>query len=107
MSLRLGVMAARQAISNYREQHKSGMLSETEIAFRALTAEKYSALRTQTDGNNEILLAMRESDKRSVAVSEMSKGTHPIFGKYYKNFDISDAQRVSFTWRGYWYCPRK
>ena len=75
LSLRLGVMAARQAISNYREQHKSGMLSETEIAFRALTAEKYSALRTQTDGNNEILLAMRESDKRSVAVSEMSKGT--------------------------------
>jgi uncharacterized protein YhaN len=75
LSLRLGVMAARQSIANYREQHKSGMLFETEIAFRALTSGKYSALRTQTNGNNEILLAMRESDKRSVAVSEMSKGT--------------------------------
>ncbi|MDB2517132.1 hypothetical protein N9X22_07750, partial [Planktomarina temperata] len=75
LSLRLGIMAARQSIANYREQHKSGMLFETEIAFRALTSGKYSALRTQTDGNNEILLAMRQSDKRSVGVSEMSKGT--------------------------------
>jgi uncharacterized protein YhaN len=75
LRLRLGVLAAEQAISSYRDDHRSKMLADTETAFRTLTAGEYSQLRTQSDGQNEILLALRKRDGRSIAVGEMSKGT--------------------------------
>lgn len=75
LRLRLGVLAAEQALSNYRDEHRSKMLADTEAAFRTLTAGEYSELRTQSDGQHEVLLALRNRDSRSVTVSEMSKGT--------------------------------
>ncbi len=75
LRLRLGVLAAEQALSNYRDDHRSKMLADTEAAFRTLTAGEYSELRTQSDGQHEVLLALRKRDGRSITVSEMSKGT--------------------------------
>lgn len=51
------------------------MLADTEAAFRTLTAGAYSELQTQSDGQHEVLLALRTRDGRSVTVDEMSKGT--------------------------------
>lgn len=64
-----------QALAAYRDEHRSGMLADTEAAFRALTNGAYSELQTQSDGQKEILLALRERDGRFITVSEMSKGT--------------------------------
>ena len=73
--LRLGVIAAESALSKYRDSHRSKMLVETEDAFRTLTAGEYSKLQTQSDGQQEKLLAFRKRDGRSISVAEMSKGT--------------------------------
>ena len=51
------------------------MLAETEDAFRTLTAGEYTKLQTQSDGQHERLLALRKRDGRSIAATEMSKGT--------------------------------
>ena len=75
LRLRLGVLAAEQALSNYRDDHRSKMLADTETSFRRLTAGEYSELRTQSDGEHEVLLALRKRDGRSITVAEMSKGT--------------------------------
>ncbi len=75
LRLRLGVLAAEQALVEYREEHRSGMLADTETAFNALTGGRYRQLRTQADGQKELLLALRERDSRSITVAEMSKGT--------------------------------
>ncbi|MDQ2092304.1 AAA family ATPase [Marimonas arenosa] len=75
LRLKLGVLAAEQALSNYRDDHRSKMLADTEAAFRTLTAGEYSELRTQSDGQHEVLLALRKRDGRSITVAEMSKGT--------------------------------
>jgi uncharacterized protein YhaN len=75
LRLRLGVLAAEQALLTYRDHHRSQMLADTETAFSTLTAGEYQAIRTQTDGQKEVLLALRKRDGRSVSVSEMSKGT--------------------------------
>ncbi|MDU8946746.1 ATP-binding protein [Ovoidimarina sediminis] len=73
--LRLGILAAEQALSAYRDEHRSKMLADTETAFSKLTAGRYRDLRTQGDGQREVLLALRERDGRSITVAEMSKGT--------------------------------
>lgn len=75
LRLKLGVLAAEQALSNYRDDHRSKMLADTEAAFHTLTAGEYSELRTQSDSQHEVLLALRKRDGRSITVAEMSKGT--------------------------------
>ena len=51
------------------------MLANTQKAFAQLTAGKYAKLVTQPDGQNEILLAVRSEDNRSISAAKMSKGT--------------------------------
>ena len=75
LRLRLGILAAEQALTAYRDDHRSNMLAETQTAFRKLTGGKYQDLRTQADGQREVLLALRKRDSRSITVAEMSKGT--------------------------------
>jgi len=75
MRLRLGVLLAEQALSRYRDTHRSGMLAATEKAFTKLTAGRYTKLATQPDGQNEVLLAVRGEDDRSISAAKMSKGT--------------------------------
>lgn len=75
LRLRLGVLLAEQALSRYRDTHRSGMLAATEKAFTKLTAGRYTKLATQPDGQNEVLLAVRGEDDRSISAAKMSKGT--------------------------------
>lgn len=75
LRLRLGIMAAERALTRYRDEHRSGLLSDTAKAFQTLTAGRYSDLQTQSDGQKEILLALRKDDKRSISAIDMSKGT--------------------------------
>ena len=75
LRLRLGIMAAEHALAAYRDEHRSKMLADTEVAFRKLTAGGYQNLRTQSDGQREVLLALRKRDGRSITAGEMSKGT--------------------------------
>jgi uncharacterized protein YhaN len=75
LRLHLGVMAAERALARYRDKHRSSMLSDTAKAFQTLTTGRYSNLQTQPNGQKEILLALREDDKRSISVVDMSKGT--------------------------------
>ncbi|MEM6384411.1 MAG: AAA family ATPase [Pseudomonadota bacterium] len=75
LRLQLGILAADQALAAYRDEHRSGMLADTEATFKALTNGAYSELQTQADGQKELLLALRERDGRFITVSEMSKGT--------------------------------
>lgn len=75
LRLRLGILLAEQALTRYRETHRSGMLAATEQAFTKLTAGRYARLVTQPDGQNEVLLAVRGEDNRSISAAKMSKGT--------------------------------
>jgi len=75
LRLRLGVLLAEQALTRYRDTHRSGMLAETQKAFSKLTAGRYARLATQPDGQNEVLLAVRGEDNRSISAVKMSKGT--------------------------------
>ncbi|MBL4628652.1 MAG: hypothetical protein JKY00_11580 [Roseicyclus sp.] len=75
LRLRLGVLLAEQALIRYRDSHRSGMLAATEKAFTKLTAGRYAKLATQPDGQNEVLLAVRDEDNRSISAAKMSKGT--------------------------------
>ncbi len=75
LRLRLGLMAAEWALDRYREKHRSSMLLDTAKAFQTLTNGRYSDLQTQPNGQKEILLASRKDDKRTISVSDMSKGT--------------------------------
>ncbi len=75
LRLRLGILLAEQALSRYRDTHRSGMLAATEKAFTRLTAGRYTKLATQPDGQNEVLLAVRDEDNRSISAAKMSKGT--------------------------------
>jgi uncharacterized protein YhaN len=68
-------MAAEQALVTYSDDHKNKMLADTEVAFRTLTAGEYHDLKTQSDGQKEVLLALRKRDGRSITAGEMSKGT--------------------------------
>lgn len=75
LRLRLGVLLAEQALARYRDSHRSGMLAATEKAFSKLTGGRYARLATQPDGQNEVLLAVRGVDNRSISAATMSKGT--------------------------------
>ncbi|NKW72002.1 AAA family ATPase [Rhodobacteraceae bacterium R_SAG10] len=75
LRLRLGILLAEQALTRYRDTHRSGMLADTEKAFTTLTAGRYAKLVTQPDGKNELLLAVRSEDNRSISAAKMSKST--------------------------------
>jgi uncharacterized protein YhaN len=75
LRLRLGALVAHEALIQYRDSHRSGMLAQTEQAFVALTNGRYKALQTQSDGENETLLAIQAADNRGKLAQDMSKGT--------------------------------
>ena len=74
LKLSLGHKLADEAIRRYRDAHRSGMMKETERCFAMLTQGAYKNLTTQSEGANEILLAVND-EGASKRVSEMSKGT--------------------------------
>lgn len=75
LRLQMGILLAEKALLRYRDTHRGDMLAATEKAFIRLTAGRYTRLATQPDGQNEVLLAVRGEDDRSISAATMSKGT--------------------------------
>ncbi|MBP1849654.1 ATP-binding protein [Rhizobium halophytocola] len=74
LELRFGHQLAEEAIRRYRDRHRSGMLEATEKAFADLTNGAYTKLRTQPEGNAEVLMAL-SAEGTPKRAQDMSKGT--------------------------------
>ena len=74
LRLRLGVVAAEQALRIYRDQHRSSMMTRASEAFKTISRDAYKGLTTQPDKDSEVLVAIGANDSSKIA-SELSKGT--------------------------------
>ncbi|QOF75679.1 AAA family ATPase (plasmid) [Aminobacter sp. SR38] len=73
IELKLGVMAAKNALRLYRERHRSSMMARASDAFALMTRGQYSGLTTQPVKGGEILIAMQRDGQSKVA-DALSKG---------------------------------
>ena len=74
LRLRLGVVAARRALTLYRERHRSAMLARAEAAFVTISRGAYVGLAAQPGEGTETLVA-REAGGGAKPVEALSKGT--------------------------------
>jgi len=74
LRLRLGVIAAEQALRAYRDRHRGSMMTRASEAFRTISRAAYTGLDTQPEDDHEILVAL-SADGGSKVASELSKGT--------------------------------
>ena len=74
LRLRAGVAAAEQALRAYRDEHRSSMMTRASQAFQTISRGAYSGLTTQSEKEQEILVAL-EANGGSKIASELSKGT--------------------------------
>ena len=72
---RLGVFAARRALSKYREAHRNEFLECATRFFYGMTLGNYTRLDVNGTGAEDTLIAKRSGDNRSCQVHELSKGT--------------------------------
>jgi uncharacterized protein YhaN len=72
--LRVGIVAAEQALRLYRDRHRSAMMMRASESFRTISRGAYVGLATQPDKNAEILIGVGRDGSSKVA-SDMSKGT--------------------------------
>ncbi|MBU2963077.1 AAA family ATPase [Citreicella sp. C3M06] len=70
---RVGLMAARGALSRLREDRRGPMLTATQAAFATMTGGDWPRLETRPGVNGEQLVGVRED--RKVAAEAMSTGT--------------------------------
>lgn len=73
IELKLGVMAAGNALRVYRERHRSGMMVRASDAFALMTRGQYSGLTTQPVKGGEVLIALQRDGQSKVA-DALSKG---------------------------------
>ena len=73
IELKLGVMAAGNALRVYRERHRSGMMARASDAFALMTRGEYSGLTTQPVKGGEVLIALQRDGQSKVA-DALSKG---------------------------------
>ena len=73
IELKLGVMAAGNAMRLYRDRHRSGMMARASDAFALITRGQYSGLATQPVKGGEVLIALQRDGKSKVA-DALSKG---------------------------------
>lgn len=73
IQLRLGIMAAANALRVYRDQHRSAMMTKASEAFALITRGQCSGLATQPHKNGEVLIAM-QNDGSSKMADALSKG---------------------------------
>ncbi|WP_292226815.1 hypothetical protein [Mesorhizobium sp.] len=73
IELKLGVMAAGNALRVYRERHRSGMMKGASDAFALITRGQYSGLATQPVKGGEVLIALQRDGQSKVA-DALSKG---------------------------------
>jgi uncharacterized protein YhaN len=74
LELDLGRRLAEEAIRRYRDAHRTDMMQATERAFSELTNGAYTRLRSQAEGEADILMLI---DAEGIArrVEDLSKGT--------------------------------
>jgi uncharacterized protein YhaN len=72
--LRLGIVAAEQALRAYRDKHRSQMMARASAAFRTISRNAYTSLTTQLEKDSEFLIAVA-ADGGSKVASDLSKGT--------------------------------
>ena len=75
LRLKLGAMAATEALEQYRASHQSGMLTGASKAFAQITRGAYSSLKTQAGGKGEELIAVTASGASRLDDKSMSTGT--------------------------------
>ena len=75
LRLKLGAMAATEALEQYRASHQSGMLTGASKAFAQITRGAYSSLKTQAGGKGEELIAVTASGASRLDDNSMSTGT--------------------------------
>lgn len=73
IELKLGIMAAANALRLYRERHRSSMMARASDAFALMTKGQYSGLTTQPVKGGEVLIAMQRDGQSKVA-DALSKG---------------------------------
>ncbi|WP_137156448.1 AAA family ATPase [Rhizobium sp. FKL33] len=73
LELRLGALAAEQALRLYRDRHRSSMMARASDAFAQLTRGAYRGLAAQRDGQQETLIAL-SADGASKQAGDLSKG---------------------------------
>lgn len=74
LRLSAGVIAMEQALTLYRERHRSTMMARASEAVRTISRGRYTGLASQPDKGRELLIALQR-DGPSIQVSEMSQGT--------------------------------
>jgi len=74
LQLRAGIAAAEQALTSYRERHRSSMMARASAAFRTISRGVYSGLAAQPGKEGETLIALSAAGG-SKAAHELSKGT--------------------------------
>ncbi|WP_394688771.1 AAA family ATPase [Hoeflea sp.] len=73
LRLSAGVLAMEQALTLYREHHRSTMMARASDAIRTISRGAYTSLAAQPDKDRELLIALT-ADGGSKQASEMSKG---------------------------------
>lgn len=73
IELKLGVMAAANALRLYRDRHRSTMMARASDAFALMTRGQYTGLTTQPVKGGEVLIALQRDGQSKVA-DALSKG---------------------------------
>lgn len=74
LRLRVGAMTASDALRQYRDRHRTGMMRRASDAFAMMTRGAYSGLSSQPIKGGEVLIAMMRDGGSKVA-DALSKGT--------------------------------
>lgn len=74
LATRAGILAAEQALRLYREKHRSMMMRRASDAFSRISGGDYYGLSTQTEKNQELLIANAANGASKLA-RDLSKGT--------------------------------
>ncbi|MDF1609423.1 AAA family ATPase [Hoeflea sp. YIM 152468] len=73
LRLSAGIIAMEQALTLYRERHRSSMMARASDAVRTISRGRYTGLASMPDKGRELLIAT-QNDGSSKQAAEMSKG---------------------------------
>lgn len=73
--LKLAATVLRMAIDRYRKENEAPVLTRASDIFAGLTCGEFSGLRVDYDGEQPILVAVRNSSGKSVRIHGLSDGT--------------------------------
>jgi uncharacterized protein YhaN len=73
--LKLASAVLRRAIDDYRQKNEAPLLKRASDVFSRLTCGAFAGLKTDYDGQNTVLVAVRAATGKSVGVAGLSDGT--------------------------------